>query len=121
MKVSAFFCFRKTRARALFHLLGLTDGLVQFFGNFDAGAGEQVGHVIPVFSGTADGGDIDGYANEFRLASLEYLGAVSTVVSRQRLDLSHHLMEVPKDGDSIARDHCKSVVFSFHKKLFKSC
>ena len=131
VKVSAFFVFSKTRARAfsqsaildglVIMLVSLTDGFIQFLRDHNAHAGEQGGYEIPVFPGAADGGDIDGDAQELFFALLQYLGAVTAIGACQLLDLSHYLVEVSKDGDSIARDHCKSVFCCHNENMIKSC
>ena len=93
--------------------------MVQFFGDYEAYAAEQVGDEVPVFSGAAAGRDVDGDSEELLVASAQEFCAVAAFVVGECLDLGHYLIEVTKDGDSIARDLCKSVVFHKNKDFFR--
>ena len=122
MKVSAFFidAFEENPGPGVLSaflkahvikLVGLTDGIVKILRDVDACGCEQLGYISPVLSRATNGSDIDGNAEQFVLALLQDCSTVAAIGIGQRPDLSHHLTEVSKDGDTLGWDR---VLFLFH-------
>ena len=102
--LSAFSVIKPGPGWWLVHLVSFTHGFVQFLRDGDSRIVQEFTHLVPIFIGADDRGDVDGNSNEFLIALPKYVSLVFAVFACQELNLAHYLVEVAENGDSIARD-----------------